>query len=102
MSFYKIPVDVTFRGIYLTRIARGPNFKVTDNTRICSAHWANGKKAPENPLPTVFPLKQNYTCTPRRVPLKRAVAENGEPVYKKRKYTKFIQDKGTYRIKVKL
>ena len=92
LKFYRIPKDCDDRKVYLVRIRRGKGFVVTQNTRICSAHWEGGAKTDENPYPTVFPLRPSI-----RLPKKRkAPTPREEPVYPKRKYTKYspFQNKG--------
>ena len=92
LKFYHIPKDCNDRKVYLVRIRREKDFVVTQNTRICSAHWEGGVKTDDNPYPTVFPLGPPIPPKKRKPPTPR----DEDPVYTKRKYTQYspFQDKG--------
>jgi len=85
LKFYRIPKDCDDRKVYLVRIRREKDFVVTQNTRICSAYSEGGVKTDDNQYPTVFPLRPSIPLKKQKPPTPR----DEDPVYTKRKYTKY-------------
>ena len=67
IRFYRIPRDKSVRLTWLARINRADlRLKdVTENTRLCSAHFHNGAKTNEQPLPVKFKHKTYPVCRRR-------------------------------------
>ena len=53
VKFHRLPQDSDLRQQWLVCIKK--TLSVSENTRICSAHFAGGEKNENSPVPTVFP-----------------------------------------------
>ena len=81
LQFYRIPKDASLRKEY-KRLLRNETLKLnSDNARICSAHFEEGKKRNRNQLPCIFPWSKP---TVERRKLKRVI-QTEEKIWRKRR-----------------
>ena len=74
IPFYRIPGEETVRLTWLDRINRADlrAEHLTDNTRLCSAHFYLGKKSKEQPHPVYFAHRNYPLC--RQPPVRTATS----------------------------
>lgn len=86
LKFHRIPANPEVRRVWLSRINRADlrEKDVTPNTRLCSEHFFQGEKTPEQPIPVYF-LERTYPLA-RKGPRKRTVENYKDaPCSKRRK-----------------